>query len=127
MHFGSLAVLLFQDVPTKFIPVPVNANDAMWLWIALGVGVLALIAAFVLARIVVAGDTGTSEMQVISNAIREGAEAFLSRQYRTIGIMAVVLAILIFLGYFFSPRTHDIAGKTDRTFRLSDGKLVKTR
>jgi K(+)-stimulated pyrophosphate-energized sodium pump len=82
------------------------------LWIALGVGVLALFAAFVLARIVLAGDTGTPEMRNISDAIREGAEAFLSRQYRTIGIMAVVLAIIIFLGYRLSPSTHDVATKT---------------
>jgi K(+)-stimulated pyrophosphate-energized sodium pump len=51
-------------------------------------------------------------MRVISDAIREGAEAFLSRQYRTIGIMAVVLAIAVFCGYFFSPRTQDVALKT---------------
>jgi len=38
---------------------------------------------------VIAADAGTADMQVISNAIREGAEAFLKRQYRTIGVIAV--------------------------------------
>ncbi len=52
------------------------------------VGVLALVAALMLARAVIAADTGTAEMQVISNAIREGAEAFLQRQYTTIGAIA---------------------------------------
>ncbi|HEY5331509.1 MAG TPA: sodium-translocating pyrophosphatase [Acidobacteriaceae bacterium] len=117
MHFGALAALLFsfQDLPTTGT-TSLNGNDAIWLWIALGVGVLALIAAFVLAKVVVAGDTGTPEMRVISDAIREGAEAFLARQYRTIGIIAVVLAIIIFIGYYLSPRTKDVAIETVISF-----------
>jgi K(+)-stimulated pyrophosphate-energized sodium pump len=113
MHFGVLTAVFFtlQDT-TPLTSTPINSSDSLWLWIAMGVGVLALIAAFVLARIVLAGDTGTAEMQAISNAIREGAEAFLSRQYRTIGILAVVIAIVVFFGYYFSPRTQDVALKT---------------
>jgi K(+)-stimulated pyrophosphate-energized sodium pump len=112
MHFGALtAMLVFQNLQPA-APGVANGNDIIWLWIAVGVGVLALIAALVLARMVLAADTGTVEMRIISDAIREGAEAFLSRQYRTIGILAVVLAVAIFLGYFFYPRTHDIALKT---------------
>jgi len=110
MHLGVLAASLFsfQTLPTT---AP-NPSDAIWLWIAMGVGVLALIAAFVLAKIVLSADTGTAEMQAISNAIREGAEAFLARQYKTIGAIAVVLAIVVFLGYYMSPRTQDVALKT---------------
>src|ERR1700731_3385106 len=80
-------------------------DGRVYLWVAMGVGVLALLAALLLARSVVAQDTGTAEMQVISNAIREGAEAFLKRQYRTIGALAVVLAVVVFLGYHLSART----------------------
>ena len=97
----------FQDSPTA-----ASSSDALWLWIAIGVGLLALVAAAVLAKIVLAGDTGTVEMQAISNAIREGAEAFLTRQYKTIGILAVVIAVVVFCGYYFSPRTQDVALKT---------------
>ena len=71
-----------------------NDDGRMYLWIALGVGVLALVAALMLARAVIASDTGTAEMRAISDAIREGAEAFLRRQYRTIGGIAVALARL---------------------------------
>ena len=42
-----------------------------------------------LASWVLKKDTGTSAMQAISNAIKEGAEAFLRRQNRTIGLLAV--------------------------------------
>ena len=110
MHFGVPAALVFtmQDA----VPTAISSSDALWLWIALGVGFLALIAAFVLAKIVLSADTGTIEMQSISNAIREGAEAFLARQYKTIGILAVIIAVIVFLGYNFSPRTHDVALKT---------------
>jgi K(+)-stimulated pyrophosphate-energized sodium pump len=74
-----LAVALNRQIPVT--PVTgVEPDGRIWLWIALGVGTLALIAAVALARTVIAADTGTADMQVISNAIREGAEAFLRRQ-----------------------------------------------
>ncbi len=92
MNSGALATLLltFQDSTSSAPGIP-QGSDTLWLWIALGVGVLALLAAFILARVVLAGDTGSPDMRLISDAIREGAEAFLSRQYRSIGIMAVIL------------------------------------
>ena len=110
MHLAPLAAMLFglQGAPTGAS----LGNDAIWLWIALGVGALALVAAFILAHIVLSADTGTAEMRVISDAIKEGAEAFLSRQYRTIGILAVVLAIVVFFGYHASARTAPFAVKT---------------
>ena len=120
MHLGAVALFFLAQQPGPAYygnpPAPVPHNDLVWLWIALAVGVLALVAAAFLARTVMAGDTGTAEMQAISNAIREGAEAFLSRQYRTIGILAVVLAIVLFAGYHASPRTAPYALKTVVSF-----------
>ena len=110
MHLGQFATMIFS-----FTGAPDSASlgsDAIWLWIALGVGALALVAALVLAKIVLSHDTGTAEMRVISDAIKEGAEAFLARQYRTIGIMAVILAVAVYLGYHASPRTAPVALKT---------------
>ncbi len=116
MHLVVPAALLLNFQSSSAVPYTqtafVSNSDAIWLWIAMGVGVLALFAAFALARMVLAADTGTADMQAISNAIREGAEAFLARQYKTIGILAVVLAIIVFLGYNFSERTHEVALKT---------------
>lgn len=86
------------------------------LWMAIAVGVLALVAAWMLARHVLCCESGTPEMQSISNAIREGAEAFLRRQYRTIGVIAVILAILLFVGYHMSARTAPFAMKTVISF-----------
>jgi K(+)-stimulated pyrophosphate-energized sodium pump len=80
------------------------------------VAVFALLIAFLMARAVISADSGTLEMQVISNAIREGAEAFLKRQYQTIGMIAVVLAVVVFGGYHLSERTAPYALKTVISF-----------
>src|SRR5258708_19333297 len=93
-----------------------NDDGRMYLWAAVGVGVLAVGAALMLARAVIASDTGTAEMRAISDAIREGAEAFLRRQYTTIGEIAAALAIVVFVGYHMSPRTSPYALKTVISF-----------
>jgi K(+)-stimulated pyrophosphate-energized sodium pump len=58
-----------------------------------------LVFAAYLARYVLRQESGTPAMEQIAGAIREGAEAFLRRQYQTIGIMTVGLAIVMFAGY----------------------------
>ena len=116
MHLVGLIAVLIQE-QTAIAPGTVVVDDGrVWLWIAMITGVLALVAAGLLARAVIASDTGTLEMQAISNAIREGAEAFLRRQYKTIGIIAVVLAAVVFVGYELSPRTAPYALKTVISF-----------
>jgi K(+)-stimulated pyrophosphate-energized sodium pump len=110
-----LGTVVQVQVPAS--PAGISGDGgAVCLWMAMAVGVLALIAAWMLARHVLCCDTGTPEMQSISNAIREGAEAFLKRQYRTIGAIAVVLAILLFAGYHMSARTAPFAMKTVISF-----------
>ena len=91
---------------------PDDSDGKLFLWIAIGVGVAALMVAALLARSVISSDNGSVEMQAISNAIREGAEAFLRRQYQTIGAIALLLALLLFVGYQASPRTQPFAIKT---------------
>ena len=62
---------------------------------------LALLFAVYLARYVLQHEMGTEKMQEISNAIKEGAEAFLSRQNRTIITFAALLAAVIFVLYAY--------------------------
>src|SRR4030095_14450130 len=62
----------------------------------IAISCLSLAFAVYLARYVLQRDMGTQKMQEISNAIKEGAEAFLSRQNRTIISLSVVLAALVF-------------------------------
>jgi K(+)-stimulated pyrophosphate-energized sodium pump len=84
------------------------------LGIVLGVSVLALVVAVLLAKWALKQDQGPEEMQKIARAIRSGAEAFLRRQNGTIVKIAVPLAILIWgLYYFVRTETHfDPAGKS---------------
>lgn len=62
---------------------------------ALGCGVLGVIYAVITAMWVSKQDAGSAKMQEISNAVKEGAYAFLAREYKTVAIVAVVLVILI--------------------------------
>ena len=78
----------------------------MELTIIFGISLLGLLFAVYLIRDVLRRDTGTDRMREISNAIKEGAEAFLRRQNRTIGILAVALACLIYILYAF-VRAHN--------------------
>ncbi len=63
---------------------------------ALGCGALGVIYALVTAAWVSKQDAGSERMQEISNAVKEGAYAFLAREYKTVAIVAVVLFIAIF-------------------------------
>ncbi|MFD6418535.1 sodium-translocating pyrophosphatase [Streptomyces sp. NPDC060194] len=68
--------------------------------IVLAVGVVALAAlavAGVLVRQVLAAGEGTESMRRIATAIQEGANAYLARQMRTLGVFAVVVFFLLLL------------------------------
>jgi H(+)-translocating pyrophosphatase len=67
--------------------------------IVIGISLLGLVVAAWLARWVLRHDAGSEAMQKISRAIRQGAEAFLRRQNRTIIFLALFVAGLLFLGY----------------------------
>ena len=76
-------------------------NGALLLGIVLGISILGLVAAYLLASWVMRRKVGDEAMQRISNAIKEGAEAFLKRQNRTILVLAGAVAVLLFVGYGF--------------------------
>ena len=84
--------------------------------IVIGISLLSLGIAWLLARQVLAADTGKPEMRAISDAIREGAEAFLSRQYRTIGLLSIVAAAAIFAFYFCNRHVANIEEMGEGTF-----------
>jgi K(+)-stimulated pyrophosphate-energized sodium pump len=59
--------------------------------------IIAILVGFSLMRGVLAADQGTPKMIEIATAIQEGAWAYLKRQFRTIGVILVPLAIIVFV------------------------------
>ena len=90
----------------------------MELYLVLGISVLGLLFALYLLRDVMRRDVGTERMREISDAIKAGAEAFLRRQNRTIAVLAIALAALIYVLYAFvrTPTVHDPAGPAALAF-----------
>lgn len=71
-------------------------NDT-WLWVIPISGILGVAFVAYLAWDVLRRDEGTREMQAVAATIYEGAIAFIRRQYTTIGILALVVAVFIML------------------------------
>jgi len=86
----------------KFIP---------YFYVTMLISALSLIVAWMLANWVLRKDTGTEPMRVVSDAIKVGAEAFLKRQYGTIGMLSIVLAVILF-AFYFKVKGMDLAWRT---------------
>ena len=76
-------------------------HQALLLILVMAISIFGLYWAYYLAQWVLAKSTGKEDMRKISDAIKEGAEAFLHRQNRTIAILAIVVAMVIFIAYGF--------------------------
>ncbi|HET9085113.1 MAG TPA: sodium-translocating pyrophosphatase [Candidatus Limnocylindrales bacterium] len=75
---------------------PTTLMDASALQLLIPIaGIAAVLFALYLARDVLSRDTGTPEMLAVAGTIREGADAFVRRQYTTIAALAIVGAVII--------------------------------
>jgi K(+)-stimulated pyrophosphate-energized sodium pump len=83
---------LFSD--PKYSPMEIYSLMAI-----LGIAIAGLLYALLLVRQVSKADRGTEKMQEIASAIREGANAYLGAQFRRIGPLIAILAVLLLVTY----------------------------
>jgi K(+)-stimulated pyrophosphate-energized sodium pump len=70
-------------------------TNEMALWFAIGSGILALLYGVFSARWILRQPAGNERMQEIAKAIQEGANAYMNRQYLTIGVVGAVLFVVL--------------------------------
>jgi K(+)-stimulated pyrophosphate-energized sodium pump len=74
-----------------------TGNNLSYIIIAAVVALVALGFAAGLVRAVLATGKGTQKMQEIAGAVQEGANAYLFRQFKTLGVFVIIAVVLLFL------------------------------
>ncbi len=81
----------------KFADVTLEGSNQTIVIVVAVIAIAALFVAAVLVRQVLSADQGTERMQEIAGAIQEGASAFLSRQFKTLAVFAVIVFFVLFV------------------------------
>jgi K(+)-stimulated pyrophosphate-energized sodium pump len=84
-----------------------GAFEQSAVWVVLGLALAALGYAWWLRRQILAYETGTDRMREVWGWIRDGAMAYLGKQFRTIAIAIGVLSVLMFLSVYVIPPTEE--------------------
>ncbi len=92
-----------------------------WMFFALACGLAAIVTGVILMRNMLAAEQGTPSMIEIAKAVQEGAQAYLARQFKVIGIIVVPLAILVFVTASRVTRTVVVNGVPHNHTVLSYG------
>ena len=81
--------------------------ESVAIWVVLGIAILGLAYALFLRAQTLREDKGTEKMQEVWTAIRDGADAYLRRQLRSIVPLIAVLTVLMFFSIYLVPPTPE--------------------
>ena len=76
--------------------VQVSGSNLNYVYVILGISLLALAIAYALRAQVLAQGEGTAKMQEIAAAVQEGAAAYLARQFKTLSVFVAIVFVLLF-------------------------------
>ncbi|MFB7189639.1 sodium/proton-translocating pyrophosphatase, partial [Streptomyces sp. NPDC056230] len=85
------------DRPVSLADAVLTHDNRVIVIVIAVVAVAALVVARLLVRQVLAAGEGTDRMKEIAAAVQEGANAYLARQLRTLGVFAVIVFFLLML------------------------------
>jgi len=76
--------------------VHVTGSNLTYVYVVLGISLVALAIAYALRAQVLAADEGTEKMKEIAAAVQEGAAAYLNRQFKTLSYFVGIVFFLLF-------------------------------
>jgi K(+)-stimulated pyrophosphate-energized sodium pump len=99
--------------------------EAIAIWAVFGIAILGLLYAIFLRGQIMREDKGTEKMQEVWGAIRNGADAYLRRQLKSILPMIAILTVALFFSVYIVPPSPEaldrFAGMDDAQVRLIIG------
>src|SRR3990172_2938424 len=128
VHAGVFArvasnILIFGVNPMAGLVL--TSFESVAIWVVLIVAILGLGYALLLRSQILREDKGTEKMQQVWSAIREGADAYLGRQLRSILPLIVVLTVALFFSVYIVPPSPEarerFAGMSEDQIRLIVG------
>lgn len=99
-----------------------DPQETLAIWIVFGISVASIIYAFFLRAQILREDKGTDKMQEVWRAIRDGAEAYLGRQSKSIWPLIIVLTFVLFASVAVIPPS---AEALEQFSRYGDENTVK--
>ena len=76
--------------------VQVSGSNLAYVYVVLGISLVALAIAWGLRAQVLSNDEGTAKMKEIAGAVQEGAAAYLNRQFKTLSYFVAIVFVLLF-------------------------------
>ncbi|MGZ9165440.1 MAG: sodium-translocating pyrophosphatase [Anaerolineales bacterium] len=94
--------------------------EAIAIWVVFGIAIVGLLYAVFLRNQILREDKGTEKMQEVWNAIKDGANAYLQKQFRSILPLIAVLTVALFLSVYVVPPSPEAQ---ERFQGMSDAQL----